>query len=395
MNKPRSRKRRWTIILLAMSFGMLLFALVAEIGLRLAHISSPGYYMPDPMLASTLRPNTSGWWTKEGHAWVQINSVGMRDVERTIAKPAGTNRVAVLGDSYIEALQVALEDNLCQQLESRLNKTLPEPVEVLNFGVSGYGTAQQFLKLENEVWKFEPDVVLLCVYPGNDLRNNSKELEPEQTRPFFIESPNGLQLDTSFRESRSYKIAISNYEKWKMAFVNRSALLQFLKNLKAKLTSPANQVAPQTAIEQLRNSVKNDLYVYKDLPDAPYQQTWKITEKILNKVVQACQQKNVPLVVAVLSTSLQTYPEAQLREQVCNDFEIDDLFYASDRLAEWAQDKPVTFVDLARPLHDYAIENDEFIHGFENLGLGFGHWNETGHREAAKVLQGPLTELLK
>ena len=35
-------------------------------------------------------------------------------------------------------------------------------VEVINFGVSGFGTTQELLTLEYKVWKYSPDVVLLA-----------------------------------------------------------------------------------------------------------------------------------------------------------------------------------------------------------------------------------------
>jgi len=395
MNKPRSRKRRFAFVLLAMSFSMVLFALVAEIGLRLAHISSPGYYQPDPFLASTLRPGTRGWWTKEGHAWVQINSRGMHDVERTVAKPLGTLRVAVLGDSYIEAMQVALHDNLCQQLEHRLNQSSSAPVEVLNFGVSGYGTAQQYLKLEHEAWKYDPDVVVLCLYPGNDLRNNSRDLEPEKMRPFFTMQNGELTLENSFQSMESYLVADSQYEKWKAAIVNRSALLQFLKKLKASLSGlqpPAEQTSP---VDQIRHAVEDSLYVYREPVEESQQQAWTITEEILSKFVSSCEQKDVPAVIAVLSTSLQAYPDEQVRQQICDEFNIDNQFYAVDRLKSWAENRPVSLVDLAAPLQQYANANNVFLHGFENSGLGYGHWNEHGHLEAANVLAKPIGDLLK
>ena len=50
-------------------------------------------------------------------------------------------------------------------------------VEVLNFGCDGYGTAQEFILLRDRVWRYAPDVVVLAVFTGNDIRNNSLVLE--------------------------------------------------------------------------------------------------------------------------------------------------------------------------------------------------------------------------
>jgi hypothetical protein len=63
----------------------------------------------------------------------------LRDREHDHAR---TLRIAVLGDSFAEALQITMEEAFwsvelqgCPSLAGR------EP-EVINFGVSGYGTAQ-------------------------------------------------------------------------------------------------------------------------------------------------------------------------------------------------------------------------------------------------------------
>ena len=69
---------------------------------------------------------------------------------------------------------------------------------MINFGVSGYGTAQELLTLRHYVWDYSPDIVLMAFLPGNDVRNNSKELEPEKLRPFFRLRDGELELDRSF-----------------------------------------------------------------------------------------------------------------------------------------------------------------------------------------------------
>ena len=45
-------------------------------------------------------------------------------------------------------------------------------------GVSGYGTASEYLWYRDVGRAFHPDIVLLSFYPGNDVRNNSPTLEP-------------------------------------------------------------------------------------------------------------------------------------------------------------------------------------------------------------------------
>ncbi|HEV7700344.1 MAG TPA: hypothetical protein VGO43_08965, partial [Pyrinomonadaceae bacterium] len=101
-----SRSRRFAFKLLTLVIGIMLGLVVIEIGLRIVGYSSPEFYEADEALGYRLIPNMSGWYTREGRSFVEINSDGFRDVEHTVAKPDGTYRIAVVGDSYVEALQV-------------------------------------------------------------------------------------------------------------------------------------------------------------------------------------------------------------------------------------------------------------------------------------------------
>src|SRR5262249_36197114 len=68
-------------------------------------------------------------------------------------------RVLMLGDSFTEGVQVGEGDVVSAQLE-RIDPRL----EVLNAGVGGYGTVQEYLYLRNEGLRFRPDLVLVMFF---------------------------------------------------------------------------------------------------------------------------------------------------------------------------------------------------------------------------------------
>ena len=70
----------------------------------------------------------------------------------------------MLGDSFIEAFQVPFEKTVGEVLGRELSTLRGTPVEVLNFGVGGYGTTQELLTLKQQVWKYSPDLVVLAVH---------------------------------------------------------------------------------------------------------------------------------------------------------------------------------------------------------------------------------------
>jgi lysophospholipase L1-like esterase len=107
------------------------------------------------------------WYAKEFSVQARFNSRGFRDLERTEGKPPGVRRVALLGDSFVLALQVPFEHTAGQVLERRLNAELRPPGvlrwEVLNLGISAYGLGQCLIAWERHASRFQPDYVVLFV----------------------------------------------------------------------------------------------------------------------------------------------------------------------------------------------------------------------------------------
>lgn len=144
-------------------------------------------------------PNKRIYWKQEGPGvYSHFDSDGMREPNLQIAKPAGTYRIAVLGDSLVEGLQSPIEKTFGYRIGENLSKKLNRPIEVLNFGNSGYSTAQEYLQLK-KVWKYSPDLVLLG-YSNRDIFENWSP--PDETisnvRPYALHLPNShLVVDNS------------------------------------------------------------------------------------------------------------------------------------------------------------------------------------------------------
>src|SRR5678809_1428295 len=95
-SKRKRRTIKLALLLLSLTVG---FAL-SEVALRLVGYSFPTFYTTDQERGFRLRPNTAGWYRKEGEAYVRINSAGMLDRDLETEKPPNTFRIAIVGDSY-------------------------------------------------------------------------------------------------------------------------------------------------------------------------------------------------------------------------------------------------------------------------------------------------------
>ena len=136
-------------------------------------------YVGDPALHHRMAANWSGFFPEEivqevGRSEVPIrtNSLGLRSPEITLAKPPDTFRILVLGDSVTFGWSLRGEDTYASQLASLLATLRPnQRVEVINAGVSGYGTWQELRWLQETGLALEPDVIIVQAHL-NDAADN-------------------------------------------------------------------------------------------------------------------------------------------------------------------------------------------------------------------------------
>ncbi len=96
----------------------------------------------------------------------KINSYGFRDYEYSENKPDNTLRIVNIGDSLTFGLGLKLESVYSKVMEKKMNCTLNthKNYEVLNLGIFGYNTIQEYYLLKNEGLRFQPDIILLGFY---------------------------------------------------------------------------------------------------------------------------------------------------------------------------------------------------------------------------------------
>jgi lysophospholipase L1-like esterase len=118
-----------------------------------------------------------------GHP-LRINARGLRGRNYPYAKPGATDRILVLGDSYAWGFDVGDAEVFSEVLEARLSAG-PRNIEVINTGVSGWGTDQEFLFFMDEGLRYAPDIVVLAFYVLNDFNENTVSRQHGHNKPFF------------------------------------------------------------------------------------------------------------------------------------------------------------------------------------------------------------------
>jgi tetratricopeptide (TPR) repeat protein len=190
--------------LLLLTFGLLFTVALGELGLRLVGRSLPA---AQPKPTGLIRQEQRTGWLPSENArqqgtdpdgdvfLVRTNATGQRGAEIPERLPH-ERRILLLGDSFTMASQLPEEDTFVDQLGQLLSRQGDHPVRTINGGVSGYGTYQELAYYRYYGRLLTPDLVLLCVFLGNDFRDNAVE-----TRQGHLINPVLVPGAASFRST--------------------------------------------------------------------------------------------------------------------------------------------------------------------------------------------------
>jgi hypothetical protein len=387
--------RRFLVPAAIMFVSLAIGLIVIEIAMRMLGIGYPLFTRADYWTGFSLRPGAEGWQRDEGEAYVKINSDGLRDVEHTKEKPADVYRIAVLGDSYTEARQVNIEKTFWSVMGTEMQSCPSlngKKLEVINFGVSGFGTAQELLMMPH-VWEYFPDLVLLAFTTGNDVRNNSYALEGNADKPYFYLTQGEMTGDFSFRDRPNYLSQTSFLSSFGQWMVSHSRILQVAYRAYSVSRSQPAPVAQVTASSSSSSApatrgaelgLDDEVYVPPKTPT--WEDAWLITELLLRAMNDDVTGHGAQFVVATLSNGIQVDPDPVVRQAYAKSLGVNDLLIPDRRIASVGLENSFMVILLAPVLQDAAQNSKTYMHGFENATMGEGHWNQNGHREAGQYL---------
>jgi hypothetical protein len=372
-------KRAWaeSVARMGLAAGSVLAAfLIVELLLRVFGFATTGsFYQLDPVTGHAFRPGARGWLRQEGEAYIEINDDGLRGPPVPKEPPRERLRIAVLGDSYAAGLQVPFDQTFGSVLQRELASSCAPNAEVIGFGVPDYGTAQELFTLRERVWPYSPNIVVLAFHTGNDVRNNSRNLEPNPNRPYFTLDAGGLTLDDAFRDWQKRR---GPY----YAVVSRSVLLQQLDHLPANLRAIRRPDA-ERGLDEL---------IYGAPPNTDWAEAWAITEALLLKIGGEVEERAARLLVVTLSNGIQVHPDPSVRRAFAERLGVGDLFYTERRLSDFGERHGLSVLSLAPAFQRHAEERKVFLHGFDEARPGRGHWNERGHALAGELVARRLCQ---
>ncbi len=385
---------RLVLVLLGIA-GALAFA---EVALRITGLGRPGLYVYDAFRGWGLRPNAREWRGREGGSFVEVNRWGFRGPDRSIIKPPGAYRIAVLGDSFTEANQVDYAQTFCAVTERELRACQAlsgRDVQVLDFAVDSYGTAQELITLEHQAEPFAPDAVVLAVFTGNDIRNNSVALEGDRCRPFYVFKNGELEPGGPFIDSPSFRRGCRlRFESRRFAVLNVIGSAHgVIMRVRRWFRRGPDSLKPARVTDGAEERGL-DFAVYKPPASPVWQNAWKVTDGLLELANAETRRMGSRFFVLTLATPIQDTPDPAVLERIERRLGVPDLFYPDRHIKELGERDGFPVLNLAPTLERYAQTHHVYLHGFPNTRPGIGHWNAEGHRVAGELIANWLCENL-
>lgn len=313
-------------------------AALRSVAERRIEVHPHGLYRMDGESCWTLTPGFTGRFVRPAFdIEVRANRLGLRDRE-PVAKRPGTFRILGLGDSFAFGWGVPLEASVFKRLELRLDDSDPDVThEIVNAAIPGYGTYEALRLLTSVGLGYEPDLVILAFYEGNDYLNNGEAPRRRAVVDGYLTDLNGGGLARgAFRHS-------------------------------ALVTLFADQWSALGEKRGHRASVER-------------------TKALLSEMRAVLAARRVPLVVVFIPDQ---DPAAYARPPLLRFTDRlqrgEDVFRQREEIAEFCRDQGIGFCRLSEKFEDAP--------GATALRLSTEdqHFNAEGHRLAAEEIQSWLT----
>jgi hypothetical protein len=368
---------RSLLIRSALILGSVAFAVgSAEVILRVMLFGEAGVNLSqfmeyDPLLGWRHKKNISGvldGQRNEYHTTLQYNARGMRGPDRPYRKPQNVSRILVIGDSNVDAYAVQVQDRFAELLETALG---PQ-VQVIPLGVSAYSTDQKLLLLEQEGWKYQPDLLILEVSHLDVWYNNQPRLKgsgPSQWKPLFVIDNSGTLSLTNVPVPRPH---VSLRERFKFC-----SLIVHILNKVTFLFSPAN---PLPQAEQ--KTSWRDLILYQRTETPEIRKCWVVTQALLRRISQEAVQRGLRVLVLYWPARAEVYPESWRDFHFPPDF---DPGQVAKDFARICKAEGIPYIDPTDRFRKVAQQNSLYY-------LHDPHWNPAGNRLAASILAEYLAD---
>jgi hypothetical protein len=197
--------------------GLIGTLIIIEVYLNSAEIAKTNWTILTPELGKTNKPGMKVIYFSEGFYLGQINSYGYLGPSYPKEKPKDVLRITLNGDSYVEGMHVFDRYHFRTLLENKLNATMPDSIQILNFGKGIFDFYDMYCYEVNFSSKFNADLNLIFVH------NIDFQEDRDPAMPYCIFKNDSLVISDEFKKSDRF----NKYEKLKPVMESSIGRLSF------------------------------------------------------------------------------------------------------------------------------------------------------------------------
>lgn len=226
------------------------------------------------------RPNSKFRHTSVDGTWqFETNDKGFRNqANHSYVRNNDKFRIMSLGDSHTAGYEVAQNETYSAVLEDMLIKRGID-AEVMNTGISGFGTAEELVFFENEGLRYSPDIVILGFY-ANDMQDNVRA-------GLFSLQENNLKLE---KKEHLPGVRIQN-------LLNSFFLVRWLSENSYFFSFTFNSIY-EIAKTALTSATKEKAQTEYAIPVGDFTDyEYALTAALIHQLFQLCQDNNIELII--------------------------------------------------------------------------------------------------
>ena len=278
---------------------------------------------------------------------------------------------------------------------SLLDERGGESLEVVNLGVSGYSTDQEFLLWRELGHKWKPDQVLLFITPITDLGEILSPKAHNISKPSYTIDASGELIQKS--------MPVASEKQWE----TKTKLIKLKKGYTTQRILAHSTIANLLASAALRNQSirqwfaslriipqrtlgnKWDYLVYMNDPTKEDQMGWQIIFGLADKINDSVTKSGGELIIVIVPSMLQVYPELWDRytaqSYVPKDIELDPEAPIR-RIKKACKEMDIKVINLLPDFKEASKNDPYFYYPFNR------HWTKEGNRLVADILWRELKE---
>ncbi len=332
------------------------------------------------------------YWTAEGRGNSIRNRYGWHFPEFDLTK---TNRVAVIGDSFVEAVEVHRTRNAAALLAVELKASQPH-ISVLGLGNHGMGPAHYLEILHYAHRHFQIQEAIVVLYLGNDFTDCTPPPQGrggEESVHYALDADGRLGLsEASARALALHEMQIEAPHRPPWLFLPRlisshSMLVQLPLSARRAGAMRRRIVAetghpPGTELDLARLGLKAAPFAVNPSPEA--REGMAIMKALLERTAEYCAEKHIRLRLVTVPFFPPDF-HAQTGTNWTARLGDYDFLGPERELAAWAAARNIPLLPLGGSMKQEGVTT-ETIRSFY-LSNGSGHFSEAGHRFAADAVQ--------